>query len=254
MVIPAVVFRNLSKILQVTEHVFLRQQSYVATQQRKNLRARQIGSFPQCLGFKKSLRFHPHTRGIYPGPFTNSSEGISFIVGFWGSLGYLLPGYMGKIIDLWNNHTIQSFIFKSVPMGSLSGIVGISTCMYPKKIYQMNRQICMDPISVQKDLQLPPSKQLTCQWKHTTIWRCISYQTWWFSSLPCLFLPGGTSTFPPFFSAQVSVPMCIKRFTLTLSSLPNFCPKKTPETYLQGGLRKTSYFFSRVITMHKIQL
>ena len=32
--------------------------------------------------YSYNLRSHPHTPGRYPGPFTNSSEGISFFVGF----------------------------------------------------------------------------------------------------------------------------------------------------------------------------
>ena len=35
------------------------------------------------------LRSHPHTLGRYPGPFKNSSEGISSFVVVWGSLRYL---------------------------------------------------------------------------------------------------------------------------------------------------------------------
>ena len=97
-----------------------------------------------------------------------------------------------------SNHSIQSFIFKSFPMGSLSGTVGISTCLYPKKIYQMNRQICMDPISVQKDLQLPPTKQLTCQWKHNHLKMYLILNMVIFQ--PAMFVSSGRYiNLPPFF-------------------------------------------------------
>ena len=155
-------------------------------------------------------------------------------MGFWGSLGYLLPGYMGKIIDLWNNHTIQSFIFKSVPMGSLSGTVGISTCMYPKKIYQMNRQIYMDPISVQKDLQLPPTKQLTCQWKHNHLKMYLISNMVIFQS--AMFVSSGRYiNLPPFFvQLKWQCPCASRDSHWPCHPSPNFLSpkKKTPENQL----------------------
>ena len=45
------------------------------------------------------LRSHPHTPARYPGPFTNSSEGISFLE--FGEVWGIFAGYVGKIIDWW---------------------------------------------------------------------------------------------------------------------------------------------------------
>ncbi len=47
-----------------------------------------------------NLRSHPHTPGRYPCHVRSPSvsEGISFFVGIWGTLG-TLPEYVGTIID-----------------------------------------------------------------------------------------------------------------------------------------------------------
>ncbi len=57
------------------------------------------------LQFQEScfLRSHPHNPGRYPWPLTNSFWRKLFLSGGLGSLGYIFPRYVGKIIDFFKD-------------------------------------------------------------------------------------------------------------------------------------------------------